>query len=141
MAKYSIIGTLIKTGTAGGSPSSTIGQVVSGEADFGTRNLIDSTTVNDTTETNDAGNMTPLSINATVQWDPADTGAAAAMTAFLAGTLISGGVFYRGDGVGSGTPSIYSDGRWTNVTAPIAVNGMMQATFVFSGSGDVTYAA
>lgn len=137
MAKFSIKGALFKTGTAGGAPATTIGQVLSGDVDFGAVTPIDSTTTSDDTDTILPGTFAPLAINCTVEWDPAETGAAAAMTAYLAKTLSSAGLTFPD----TGAAVVYSDGYWMNVTAPVAVNDKMQATFTFAGSGPRTFTA
>ncbi len=137
MAKFSIAGALIQTGTAGGAPATTIGQVISGEIEFGSLNLIDSTVTTDGTKTNLAGTFEPISLSAVVMWDPAEAGAAAAMTSYLAKTLCAGGVTFPN----TGAATVFSDGFWVNVTAPIAVDDKMQATFTFTGSGSRTFTA
>jgi hypothetical protein len=137
MAKFSAAGTLFKTGTAGGAPATTIGQVISGDVDFGSLNMIDTTVTTDGTKTNLAGTFEPMSVNVTVVWDPAETGAAAAMTAYLAKTLVSAGLTFPD----TGAAVVFSDGYWTNVTAPVAIDDKMQASFTFMGSGARTFTA
>lgn len=137
MAKFPAQGTLFKTGAAGSAPATTIGQVISGDVDFGSVNMIDSTVTSDATKTNLAGTFEPMSINVTVQWDPAEAGAAAVMTAYLAKTLVSAGLTFPD----TGAAVVFSDGFWTNVTAPVAIDDKMQASFTFMGSGARTFTA
>jgi len=137
MAKFNAAGSLIKTGTAGGAPATTIGQVISGSVDFGSLNLVDSTTTGDGRKTSIPGTFEPMGIDVTVQWDPAETGAASAMTSYLAKTLVSAGLTFSN----TDASTAISDGYWTNVTAPIAVDDRLQATFTFQGSGAITYTA
>lgn len=137
MAKFPAAGALFKTGTAGGAPATTIGQIISGDVDFGSLNMIDSTVTTDGTKTNLAGTFEPMSINVTVMWDPAEAGAAAAMTAYLAKTLVSAGITFPD----TGAAVVYSDGYWSNISSPVAVDGKMEATFAFKGSGARTFTA
>lgn len=137
MAKFNAAASLIQTGSAGGAPATTIGQVVSGSVDFGSLNLVDSTTTDEGRKTNLPGTFEPLSIDVTVQWDPAEAGAAAAMTAYLAKTLVSAGLTLSN----TAASTIVSDGYWTNVTAPVAIDDRLQASFTFQGSGAITYVA
>jgi hypothetical protein len=141
MAKFTLKGSTIKIGAAAGAPATVIGQVVSGTCTYGARNMVDMTTVEEDTETNAAGNKAPLNFSVTVALDPGGVAAHdTVIDAWAAGTLVSAGAFFR-DGAASGTkPSIYSDGTWTNVTAPISVNGRMEATFEFMGTGAPTVA-
>jgi hypothetical protein len=135
MAKFNAAGSLFLTGTAGVAPATTVGQVISGDVDFGSLNLVDSTTTADGTKTSLPGTFEPMSMNVTVEWDPAEGGAAAAMTAYLAKTLVSGGVTFAD----TGGAAVFSDGYWTNVSSPVAVDDKMQATFAFQGSGARTF--
>jgi len=141
MAKFTLKNSTIKIGTAGGAPSTALGQVISGTVTWGARNMVDMTTVDEDTETNAAGNKAPLSFSVTVAFDPAATAPHdTCADAWEAGTLISAGAYFR-DGAAAGSkPSIYSDGTWTNVSTPISVNGRMEATYEFMGTGTITRA-
>jgi hypothetical protein len=150
MAKFSCTGSTFKIGTAGsgstaaavngalgapGTPGTTIGQVQSGDADFGELNMIDATTKGNEARVNLPGTRAPMSGTITVAWDKGDTGIAAAMTAWEGKTLVSFGFFYA-DGA-----SVISDGYITNVTAPDEVDGLLTSTITFMGSGKQDYAA
>lgn len=123
--------------TLKGATIAGLGQVVSGNIDFGATNLVDTTTVTDERKLNLPGTMEPLSFDATVQWDPTNAaGQATAMAAYLNKTKVTGATITWPD---TGTASVSSDGYWTNVTAPISVDGAMQATFSFKGTGAPTF--
>ena len=119
------------------NPSTALGQVVSGDCDFGEMNLVDVTVVTDTRKEVLPGTHETLKINATVQWDPALTGHGAAMTAYLAQNLVSVGIVFPD----TGAAKVVANGYWTNVTAPVSVDGAMQATFAFVGTGPIAFTA
>ena len=135
MAKFGLKGAIINYGSAGGAPASDLGQVRSGSCDFGQTNLVETTVIADTRKTFTPGTMEPLSFEVEVVWDPSSTGHGAAMTAYLAQTLVSAGITWPDTGAGA----VYSDGYWTNVTAPVQIDNAMTATFAFQGTGAPTF--
>ncbi len=138
MAKTTTSAIVFKIGTAGGAPATTVGQVRSSDIDFGSLNLVDSTTSTDGTKTNLAGTFEPLSGTVTVAFDGAEAGIAACITAYLAKTLISFGVTYAD----AGLAVVYSDGFVTNVSGPAAgVDTLSEVTITLMGSGARSYTA
>lgn len=138
MAKTTTAAILFKIGTAGGSPGTTIGQVRASDIDWGSLNLVDSTTSTEGTKTNLAGTKEPLSGSVTVAFDGAEAGIAAAASAWAAKTLISFGVTYAD----AGSAVIYSDGFVTNISGPAAgVDTLSEVTITLMGSGPATYTA
>jgi hypothetical protein len=135
--KFSAKGSIIKTGTKDSAPSTEIGQVESGEVDLGGLNLTDVTTLEDLRKNYVPGTHEAMTMNVTLTWDPALTGHAAAMTAYLAKTQVSAGITYSD----AGAAVVYSNGFWSNVSTPVAVDGKLSATFNFKGSGELTFAA
>ncbi len=138
MAKTTTSAIVFKIGTAGGAPATTVGQVRSSDIDFGSLNLVDSTTSTDGTKTNLAGTFEPLSGTVTVAFDGAEAGIAACITAYLAKTLSSFGVTYAD----AGLAVVYSDGFVTNVSGPAAgVDTLSEVTITLMGSGARSYTA
>jgi hypothetical protein len=135
--KFSAKGAIINTGTKSVAPATQIGQVESGEVDFGELNLINVTTLEDLRKNYVPGTHEAMSMNVTVTWDPALIGHAAAMTAYLNKTEVSAGLTYPD----TGAAVVYSNGFWTNVSTPVAVDGKLSAAFNFSGSGELTFTA
>lgn len=139
MAKFNASGSTLLWGTAESAPATVVGQVISGDVDFGPLNIVEATVLGEGRKTGLAGTFEPLKINATVQWDPVTTTVNQddILTDFLAKTVVSVGVKFGN----SDATFIWGDGNWTNVTAPFAVDDRMQATFSFQSTGAVTYTA
>lgn len=139
MAKFNAAGATFLWGAAAGAPDTTIGQVISGDVDFGNLNMVDSTTIDNTRKTAIPGTFEPLQINVTVQWDPVTTSVNHddILTDFLAKTTKAVGVKFAN----SDASFVYADGNWTSVTSAVAVDDRMQASFSFQSTGAVTYTA
>lgn len=135
MAKYSANGSSVVYGTAGATPAADLGQVESGDVDFGELTLTGVDTLDTTREESVPGTFKAFSFSCVVTWDPALTGHAAAMTAYLAKTKISAGFIFPD----TGAAIVYSDGWWTNITPAVAVDGKLSATFTFKGTGALTF--
>lgn len=135
MAKYSANGASVVYGTAAGTPATALGQVESGDADFGELTMTDVSTLDTTRKDYVPGLHESFSFSCVVTWDPALTGHGAAMTAYLAKTKISAGLIFPD----TGAAIVYSDGYWTNVTPAVAVDGKLSATFTFKGTGALTF--
>lgn len=135
MAKYSANGASVVYGTAGVAPATALGQVDSGDVDLGELTMTDVSTLSDTRKDYVPGMHESFSFSCVVTWDPALSGHAAAMSAYLARTKISAGMVFPD----AGAAIVWSDGFWTNVTPAVAVDGKLSATFTFKGVGAVTF--
>lgn len=135
MAKYSANGASVVYGTAGAPPATALGQVESGDADFGELTMTDVSTLDLSRKEFVPGMHESFSFSCVVTWDPALTGHGAAMTAYLAKTKISAGFIFPD----AGAAIVWSDGYWTNVTPAVAVDGKLSATITFKGTGALTF--
>ena len=136
MARYCLKGALVKIGTAGAAPATTLGQVLSGSADLGQVNFADLTVIGDETKVHCAGTKDAMTLEVVVVFDPDDTNHDAVLDAYIANTKISAGFTFPN----TGASVIYADGFWKNVTVPLeGPDGKMTATFSFQGTGPLTY--
>ena len=133
--KYISNTAVFKTGSAGAEPGTTIAQFESGEINLGTINMVDTTGLSDATKTMAPGTKEPIRITGTLRFDPGDNDHDSIVDAMLAKTLISAGIYYPNNA----TTEVYSDGYITEFSTPFAVDGALNASFTFQGTGAPTY--
>jgi hypothetical protein len=124
----------------GGNP---VAQVRDGSVDLGEVSMVDVTTTTDTTNAQVAGIRESMEGTVTLVWDPAETTHASLLTAYLAGTLLTGLGFRVRDNTPTNIVSYTGSGFILNISAPIATQGgnsAMECTVRFKLSGKYTKA-
>lgn len=135
MARYAANGTILKIGTAGVEPATAVGDVETGEVDFGSTNMIPTVALGDSTGSMLPGTNDPIRVTGTIFLDPGSTVHDTLVDAKLGKTKISFGLYFPD----TGAANIWSDGYVSEFSSPSVVDGALKASFTIQGTGAPTY--